>query len=78
MDVVVHLHGYSGRREKMTLVRDKEPASGLDFTDPADPSARGRTRPTLAVLPRGHYFGGNSGAGYSFPEAGQARTGSRS
>ena len=22
----------------------------------------------MAVLPRGHYFGGNSGAGYSFPE----------
>lgn len=68
VDIVVHLHGYSGRRDKMNLLRDKEPASGLDFADPANPSTPGSNRPTLAVLPRGHYFGGNSGAGYSFPE----------
>lgn len=67
VDVVVHLHGYSGRRAAMSIVRDKEPASGLDFTDPAQPGSAGRSVPTLAVLPRGHYFGGNSGSGYSFP-----------
>lgn len=59
IDVVVHFHGYSGKGKAMRLERDKEPASGLDVD--------GRTRPTLAVLPRGHYFGGKSGMGYSFP-----------
>lgn len=68
VDVVVHLHGYSGRRAKMSITRDKEPASGLDFFDPAQPGTPGRTSPTLALLPRGNCFGGNSGAGYSFPE----------
>ncbi|MHC6591686.1 glucosaminidase domain-containing protein [Arthrobacter sp. C152] len=68
VDVVVHLHGYSGKRGKMNIVRDKEPASGLDFADPGQPGTPGRTAPTLAVLPRGHYFGGASGSGYSFPE----------
>ncbi|MEV0372687.1 hypothetical protein AB0I10_23140 [Streptomyces sp. NPDC050636] len=51
----------------MSLPRDKEPASGLDFTNPAAPSETGRTSPTLLVLPRGHYFGGKSGMGYTFP-----------
>lgn len=68
VDVVVHLHGYSGKRAAMSIIRDKEPASGLDFSDPAQPGTPGRTTPTLALLPRGNYFGGNSGAGYSFPE----------
>jgi uncharacterized protein YcbK (DUF882 family) len=68
VDVVVHLHGYSGKRARMSIVRDKEPASGLDFADPDQPGTEGRTAPTLAVLPRGNYFGGNSGSGYSFPE----------
>lgn len=68
VDVVVHLHGYSGKRATMSITRDKEPASGLDFSDPAQPGTPGRTTPTLALLPRGNYFGGNSGAGYSFPE----------
>ncbi|GAA3087665.1 glucosaminidase domain-containing protein [Streptosporangium carneum] len=67
VDVVVHLHGYSGHGRAMNLVRDKEPASGLDFGDPGNPAAQGRTSPTLFVLPRGHYFGGRSGMGYSFP-----------
>ncbi|WP_200950781.1 glucosaminidase domain-containing protein [Arthrobacter sp. Soil762] len=68
VDVVVHLHGYSDKRATMSITRDKEPASGLDFSDPAQPGTPGRTTPTLALLPRGNYFGGNSGAGYSFPE----------
>lgn len=68
VDVVVHLHGYSGKRARMSIIRDKEPASGLDFADPDQPGVPGRTAPTLAVLPRGNYFGGNSGSGYSFPE----------
>jgi hypothetical protein len=69
IDIVVHLHGYSGARDRMSLVNDKLPFSGLDFANPdnsADPTS-GRTRATLAILPRGHYFGGDSGAGYSFP-----------
>ena len=67
VDVVVHLHGYSGNRERMSLSRDKEPDSGLDFADPDSPGTLGRTRPTLGILPRGNYFGGRSGAGYNFP-----------
>ena len=67
VDVVVHLHGYSGRGVRLRL-QDKEPISGLDFADPADPSRAGRTRPTLALLPRGNFFGGRHGNGYNFPE----------
>jgi hypothetical protein len=65
IDVVVHLHGYSGRGRRMRIT-DKEPISGLDLGSP-DGSTR-RARPTLTLLPRGHWFGGRSGAGYSFPE----------
>jgi len=78
VDVVVHLHGFSGRGERMSLVDHKEPRSGLDLTDPANPASRGRRSPTLLVLPRGHFaelaertiqhrHGGKSGHGYSFP-----------
>ncbi|WP_370963789.1 phage tail tip lysozyme [Amycolatopsis sp. cg9] len=67
VDVVVHLHGFSARGARMTLPGDKEPRSGLDLADPANPSARGRRTPTLLVLPRGHFHGGKSGNGYSFP-----------
>ena len=64
--MVVHFHGYSGRRAAMRIDQDKEAISGLDFAEPRG-VATGRTRPTLAVLPRGHYFGGKYGAGYGFP-----------
>ena len=69
VDVVVHFHGYSGRAAAMRLDVDKEPKSGLDFSNPADPSdpRPGRVRPTLCILPRGNYFGGRSGAGYDHP-----------
>lgn len=69
VDVVVHLHGYSGSRDRMSLVNDKLPHSGLDFANPDNPSdpTPGRARATLGIIPRGHYFGGNSGMGYSFP-----------
>jgi hypothetical protein len=67
VDVVVHLHGFSGRGARMTLPDNKEPHSGLDLADPANPAARGRQTPTLLVLPRGHFHGGASGKGYSFP-----------
>jgi hypothetical protein len=70
IDVVVHFHGYSSRREQMSLARDKEPFSGLDFSDPAgQPGAPSRRRPTLGVLPRGDYAGGDSGNRnrYAFP-----------
>jgi uncharacterized protein YcbK (DUF882 family) len=68
VDVVVHFHGFSGSKTRMTLPRDKEPRSGLDFFDPTHFAAGGRTAPTLALLPRGNYYGGRSGAGYNFPE----------
>ena len=67
VDVVVHLHGFSGRGPRMNLVDDKEPRSGLDLVDPAHPATPGRRGPTLLVLPRGHFHGGTSGHGYSFP-----------
>ena len=66
VDVVVHLHGFSGKRGRMELPRDKEPMSGLDFADPEGGEV-GRLRPTIAVLPRGRYYGGRSGMGYDFP-----------
>jgi hypothetical protein len=67
VDVVIHLHGFSGRRVAMSLVRDKEPASGLDFADPQSPDRVGRRQPTIGLIPRGHYYGGKSGNGYAFP-----------
>jgi hypothetical protein len=67
MDLVVHFHGYSGRGEKMNLAADKEPHSGLDYCKPDDPATAGRQRPTVGLLPRGHFFGGKSGKGYDFP-----------
>jgi subtilisin family serine protease len=69
VDIVVHFHGYSGRGAAMRLDVDKEPRSGLDFSNPdnaSDPRP-GRRRPTLCLLPRGNYFGGHSGAGYDHP-----------
>jgi hypothetical protein len=55
MDVVVHLHGFSREGAEMPLA-EKVTRSGLDLS--------GRTRPTLAMLPRGnwlrHYY-------YDFP-----------
>jgi hypothetical protein len=67
VDVVVHLHGHWPGGRSMHLVRDMEPRSGLDLVDPAHPATVGRTTPTLLVLPRGHFHGGRSGHGYSFP-----------
>jgi hypothetical protein len=55
LDVVVHLHGFSQQGGEMPL-SEKVERSGLDLS--------GRTRPTLAMLPRGnwirHYY-------YDFP-----------
>ena len=45
VDVVVHLHGYSPLDATRPMLERKVTASGLDLT--------GRTRPTLAILPRG-------------------------
>jgi len=67
LDVVIHLHGFSGHGEAMRIDHHKLPESGLDFANPANPAENGRTTPTLAVLPRGNYYGGASGAGYNFP-----------
>lgn len=69
VDVVVHLHGYSGRAAAMRLPRDKEPISGLDWSNPADPADRtpGRRLPTVGMLPRGRYFGGRHHNAFDFP-----------
>ena len=67
VDVVVHFHGYSGRGVAMRIDRDKEANSGFDFASPNE-GTEGRQRPTIAILPRGNYFGGNSGMGYNFPQ----------
>ena len=69
VDVVVHLHGYSLRAGKLlNISRDIVPRSGLDWSDPEKGDRTpGRSRPTLTLLPRGHFFGGKSGRGYSFP-----------
>jgi len=71
VDTVLHLHGYSSDRERMRL-RRKEAYSGLDFSNPDNPSdpRAGRSAPTLCVLPRGSYTGDSPGANperYSFP-----------
>jgi phosphatidylserine/phosphatidylglycerophosphate/cardiolipin synthase-like enzyme len=68
LDVIVHFHGFSGHGARMNLVRDKEAISGLDWSNPqsTDPN-QARTRATLGLLPRGHFYGGRSGAGYNFP-----------
>jgi hypothetical protein len=47
IDVAVHLHGFSQQGGAMPLP-EKVPRSGLDLT--------GRTRPTLAILPRGNWI----------------------
>ena len=68
LDVVVHLHGYS--RTGMTLPRDIERWSGLDLVPVDDGGGRGRQRPTLTVLPRGHDTGQETSSGlyrYTFP-----------
>jgi hypothetical protein len=70
IDVVVHFHGYSGHLGAMCLNRHKEPISGLDFTDPANPGVAGSDRTTLAILPRGNYDGDSPGRRkdrYDFP-----------
>lgn len=66
VDIVVHFHGWSGNGARMRLDVDKEPKSGLDFSNPADPSDTrpGRSRPTLCILPRGNFV---SGRRYTHP-----------
>jgi hypothetical protein len=55
IDVVVHLHGNS--RPRLRLAHDVLPYSGLDLVPIGDATGPGRSRPTLAVLPRGHDTG---------------------
>ena len=67
VDIVVHLHGFSGHGGAMRIDRDKMPNSGLDFANPENPAEQGRVAPTLAILPRGNYYGGATHMGYDFP-----------
>lgn len=69
LDVVVHLHGFS--HPWLDLGRDIVPISGLDLVPVGGGAGAGRTRPTLTVLPRGHYTGVQQRGGpryvYTFP-----------
>jgi hypothetical protein len=69
IDVVVHLHGYA--RPWMRLPRDIEPYSGLDLAPVDGAGGRGRSRPTLTVLPRAHFTRTRQRGGdlyvYTFP-----------
>ena len=67
VDLVLHLHGFSGHGEAMQIVRDKLPNSGLDFLNPDQPADNGRSGPTLGILPRGNFYGGRTHMGYDFP-----------
>lgn len=67
VDLVLHLHGFSGHGEAMQIVRDKLPGSGLDFLNPDRPADNGRLEPTLGILPRGNFYGGRTHMGYDFP-----------
>jgi LAS superfamily LD-carboxypeptidase LdcB len=64
IDVVVHLHGYSWAR--MTLPKHMEVWSGLDLAPVDGATGSGRSRPTLTVLPRGHYTGEKRGRIYKY------------
>jgi len=69
IDVAVHLHGFW--YDRMSLVRDIEPVSGLDLVPVKGEQGQGRTRPTLTVLPRGNNTGIKQTQGpynaYTFP-----------
>jgi uncharacterized protein YcbK (DUF882 family) len=67
VDVVVHLHGYSNAGDRMSISREKEPYSGFENPDNPHDLSLGRSRPTLALLPCGHFFGGTHNNGYNFP-----------
>ncbi|MEU3688354.1 M15 family metallopeptidase [Streptomyces narbonensis] len=67
IDVVVHLHGFSASGRNMRLPGNTAKVSGLDLGGSPSSGLPGRTAPTLLVLPRGHYFGGRSGRGYTHP-----------
>lgn len=69
IDVVVHLHGYA--RPWMRLPQDIEPYSGLDLAPVDGAGGRGRSRPTLTILPRARFTGTKQRGGnlyvYTFP-----------
>jgi hypothetical protein len=69
IDVVVHFHGYS--RPWLSLPSDIERTSGLDLAPVDGAAGRGRSRPTLAILPRADYTGVRQRGGnlyrYTFP-----------
>lgn len=60
VDVLVHFHGYTSLPPADVLA-NKEGISGADF------AASSRIRPTLALIPRGHFFGGKHNNAYDFP-----------
>ena len=61
VDVVVHLHGYS--QAGPTILGGIERYSGLDLAPVDGAAGRGRSRPTLTVLPRGDFSGAKTASG---------------
>jgi len=61
IDVVVHLHGFS--QAGPTITRGIERYSGLDLAPVEGAVGRGRSRPTLTVLPRGDFSGAKNASG---------------
>lgn len=67
IDVAIHFHGYASQLGKMDIFKDKLPMSGLDWHDPDHKKPGQRTRPTLFILPHGHYDPGKRKDKYTFP-----------
>jgi hypothetical protein len=63
IDVVVHLHGFS--QAGPTITGGIERYSGLDLVPVDGALGRGRSRPTLTVLPRGDFSGTKNASGLS-------------
>jgi len=63
LDVVVHLHGFS--QAGATITGGIERYSGLDLAPVDGAVGQGRSRPTLAVLPRGDFSGAKTASGLS-------------
>jgi len=67
IDVAIHFHGYASQLGKMDIVKHKLPMSGLDWQDPDHTQPGQRTRPTLFILPHGHYDPAKRTDRYTFP-----------
>ena len=58
IDIVVHLHGYSGRPNDASFIGQKADMAGLDLAADGTPRVRA-SQPTLALVPRGNHVAGD-------------------